>query len=93
MTDGVESVVDGICRRIAKDTEGFSGADLAGLCRAAAVRCLHEIGGVVVSDEDDGQSFATYGVREEHFRQVLDNNEIMCSNSDEVLDRLKRWRP
>ena len=93
VTDGVESVVDGICRRIAKDTEGFSGADLAGLCRAVAVRSLHEIGGVVVSDEDDGQSSATYGVREEHFRQVLVNNEIICSNSDEVLDRLKRWRP
>ena len=31
-----------MCKEMVRDTNGFSGADIAGLCCAAAVRCLNE---------------------------------------------------
>ena len=36
--------VDRICQTLAEECDGFSGADLAALCRAAAVGCLAEFG-------------------------------------------------
>jgi proteasome regulatory subunit len=41
MKTKLQSLED-FCRRIARLTEGFSGADIAALCRAAAVRCVVE---------------------------------------------------
>jgi ATP-dependent 26S proteasome regulatory subunit len=34
------NAIDNVCTRLASVTVGFSGADIAALCRAAAVRCL-----------------------------------------------------
>ena len=39
-----KTVSESLFRDLAAQTTGFSGADLAALCRAAAVRCLREEG-------------------------------------------------
>jgi SpoVK/Ycf46/Vps4 family AAA+-type ATPase len=69
-----------IAERIAADSDGFSGADLVGLCRAAAVLCLHEHG-----------SDARYsGVAYHHFAMALKNTRPSCDPS--LVNRLQRWR-
>jgi len=68
--------VSAICERLAVNTEGFSGADLAALCRAAAVRCLLE-------NEES--------VREEHFVAAL-AHDVRPSAGHALVDRIKRWR-
>lgn len=65
------------CRKIATRTEGFSGADISALCRAAAVRCLDEQASCI---------------EEKHFEEVLDN-EIQPSCSKSLVEKVMRWRP
>ena len=66
-----------VCERIASATEGCSGADLAGLCRAAAVRCLVE--------QSDF-------VQEKHFVEVLDDG-FKASSDKALVERINSWRP
>jgi len=91
-----EAVIDNICKEMARETDGFSGADLAGLCRAAAVRCLNEgsndvIGGSSCGSEK-GTSTLMEGVRQDHFKLAREDDMTMGSNSAEAIDRLKRWK-
>ena len=67
----------GFCERLAKATAGFSGADLAALARAAAVRCL-------LSNSSE--------IKETHFWAVLEDG-FGPSSDAELVVRIKRWRP
>lgn len=73
------SVLESLCKRIAGKTEGFSGADLAALCRAAAIRALTDLG-------DDGE------IEERHFNEALDK-DIRASSDHKLVQRLLKWRP
>lgn len=70
---------DELCITLANQTVGFSGADMAALCRSAAVRCLQELG-------EDGL------VDEHHFLEGL-QHDIAASSSKYMVDKLSRWKP
>ena len=70
--------INRLCKKLSILTEGFSGADIAALGRAAAVRALEE-----------GEESI---VEESHFKEAIEHD--MRSSSDETLvQRLKMWRP
>ena len=69
---------EGLKIKVSEKTEGFSGADLAALCRAAAMRCLLECG--------EGGS-----ITEDHFLDSI-FNDVMPSSSKELLDQLASWK-
>ena len=70
--------VERICRSLADEAEGFSGADLAALCRAAAIRCLNEHGSSGI-------------IKERHFREALIDFKPSCSAN--LAEQLSTWRP
>jgi SpoVK/Ycf46/Vps4 family AAA+-type ATPase len=67
-----------LCETLSHQTEGFSGADLAALCRSAAVRCLNEYG-------DNGM------VKAVHFHQAL-QFDCTASTNKRLVDRLLHWK-
>lgn len=64
---------------IANRSVGFSGADLAALCRAAAIRCLNDTQG-------NGE------ITQRHFENAL-KHDIGPSSSQDLVERLQHWRP
>ena len=64
---------------IADRTVGFSGADLAALCRAAAIRCLND-------------KLGNGNITKKHFEESLDH-DIFPSSSQDLVMRLEQWRP
>ena len=68
-------VLDLICEKIAARTEGFSGADLAVLRRAAAVRCSFEDGSYM---------------EERNFTQDQGNG-VSASSSGDLVERIRQW--
>ena len=68
-----------LCQSLAQRTEGFSGADLAALCRAAAIRALSE-------EEQD------CWIEERHFQKALEV-DVRASSDARLVDRLLRWKP
>ena len=74
-------LVDLICKNLAKSCVGFSGADLASVCRCAAVRCLTET--------CRGE---TLGVQKRHFIEAV-RYDVTRSINPELADRLHKWRP
>jgi SpoVK/Ycf46/Vps4 family AAA+-type ATPase len=68
-----------LCKNIAGKTAGFSGADLAALCRAAAIRALIDVG-------DDGE------IEERHFIEAL-YKDLRASSDDNLVQRLLKWGP
>ena len=69
---------DKICVELAARCNGFSGADLAALCRAAAVRCLAECG-------------KTGKIESRHFHDACDGFVSSCA--PQLVQRLAAWRP
>jgi len=67
------------CDQLASRTDGFSGADIEALCRAAAVRCLLQQG-------EDGF------VENKHFFEAL-KSDIEASSSRDLVDKLLHWKP
>ena len=63
--------------QLAIKTDGFSGADLAALCRAAAIRCLLE---------------QSEFVKEHHFLDVLEDG-LKASSSKSLVRKIEEWRP
>lgn len=73
-----KAYVDTLCQTLAEECEGFSGADIAALCRAAAVRCLAEQG-------------ANGRIEECHWRHAREGLKPSCGV--ELATRLYMWRP
>ncbi|KAL7539811.1 hypothetical protein ACHAXR_009635 [Thalassiosira sp. AJA248-18] len=73
------SSVDEICKSMSKLCLGFSGADLAGLCRAAAVRCLSSGGG-------------SSGITTQHFLDAF-MHDVRRSSNDALVKRITAWQP
>jgi SpoVK/Ycf46/Vps4 family AAA+-type ATPase len=67
-----------LCEELSILTEGFSGADIAALCRAAAVRALGQGEGI--------------SVEENHFQDAL-KLDVFPSSNDALVKRLNIWRP
>ena len=79
LADGLCPVED-ICKCIAsKRCLGFSGADLAALCRAAAVRCL---------SNGDGDK----GITKQYFLDAI-VHDVVRSSDDALVRRISNWRP
>lgn len=59
--------------RIAKDTHGYVGADLAALCTEAALQCIREKMDVIdlEDDEIDAEILNSMAVTNEHFQTAL----------------------
>ena len=74
-----EATIRLLCQKLARETDGFSRADLAALCRAAAVRALFESSGVVE-------------VTEAHFSGALEMDVVPSSDAD-LVPRLSQWKP
>jgi ATP-dependent 26S proteasome regulatory subunit len=66
-----------LCEKMAYATEGCSGADLAALCRGAAVQCLLRHGD---------------SIEEMDFLNVLDDG-FTPSISKALVDRIRKWHP
>jgi SpoVK/Ycf46/Vps4 family AAA+-type ATPase len=73
------SFLQELCEQIAGDTSGFSGADLAALCRASAIRALLDVG-------EHGE------IEEKHFTAALDQ-DVKASSDDDLVRRLQKWSP
>mmetsp|Transcript_1067 Transcript_1067/g.2333 ORF Transcript_1067/g.2333 Transcript_1067/m.2333 type:complete len:1023 (+) Transcript_1067:75-3143(+) len=69
-----------LARFVANETDGYSGADIAALCRAAAVRAL-------ISEGPNAY------VIEDHFSMALSSGEVCASSDAELILRLESWRP
>ena len=72
-----QSAEEDICKSMAKLCIGFSGADLASLCKAAAVRCLQ-----------NGEK--TEGVKKQHFIDAYEKDVVRSSN-DDLVKRISSW--
>ena len=70
------TTINKLCEELSTLTEGYSGADIAALCRAAAVRALGE-----------GISVEGY-----HLRDAL-KFDVFPSSDDDLVKRLRLWRP
>lgn len=59
--------------RIAKDTHGYVGADLAALCTEAALQCIREKMDVIDLEDDsiDAEILNSMAVTNEHFQTAL----------------------
>ena len=76
--DNRKTEVNNLCEELSICTEGFSGADIAALCRAAAVRAL----------ENGEGSF----VQKKHFQEAMEC-DVHPSCDDDLVQRLAMWRP
>jgi SpoVK/Ycf46/Vps4 family AAA+-type ATPase len=68
-----------LCHKLAGLTDTYSGADLAALCRAAAVRAL------IGSSENEE-------ITENHFLEALEK-DVRPSSDNSLVQRLSKWRP
>lgn len=76
------TVIEQVCKYLAAETSGFSGADLAALIRCAAVRCLN-----------DAASDVEKGVELRHFQYAKQFDMTHPTSNQQLVNRLSRWRP
>lgn len=71
MKDVFDAQVD--LERIAKDTHGYVGADLAALCTEAALQCIREKMDVIDLEDEtiDAEILNSMAVTNEHFQTAL----------------------
>lgn len=71
MSTIVVSQVD--LERVAKDTHGYVGADLAALCTEAALQCIREKMDVIDLEDEtiDAEVLNSMAVTNEHFKTAL----------------------
>lgn len=75
--------------RIAKDTHGYVGADLAALCTEAALQCIREKMDVIdLEDESiDAEILNSMAVTDEHFKTALGT-----SNPSALCETVSLWK-
>ncbi|KAH9313078.1 hypothetical protein KI387_028113, partial [Taxus chinensis] len=79
--------------RIAKDTHGYVGADLAALCTEAALQCIREKMDVIDLEDEtiDAEILNSMAVTNEHFQTALGSSNPSAlretDESDEMLSR------
>ena len=71
------------CEELAQRTEGYTGADLAVVCRTAAVQCL--LGASNDTNSDDDARVVT----EQHFLAALEH--VKPSSDPALVERISRW--
>jgi SpoVK/Ycf46/Vps4 family AAA+-type ATPase len=71
-----------ICKTMAQETVGFSGADIAALVRSAAVRCLNET-----------STMEGNGVEMRHFLDARKFDLTEPSSNNTLVEKLLKWRP
>jgi ribosome biogenesis ATPase len=81
-----ETSIDEVCQTLANTTNNFSGADLAALVRAAAVRGLQE---AVVKNLQE----AEVKVNIRHFLEAKKYDFTSSSSDQRLVDRLNSWKP
>ena len=69
--------LESVCQELASQTKGYSGADLAAVCKAAAVRCL--------------QDKCVDGVTTQHFFSAL-ANDVGPSSDPESVRKIEQWQ-
>lgn len=74
---GENSKITGLCQKLSELSPGFSGADIAHICRTAAVLCI--------MDKSDG-------LNEHHFFEAMRMSQGP-SCSEKLLRELNRWLP
>lgn len=77
MKTNLTGSLDDLCNELGRLSQGFSGADIAAHCHAAAVLCLV-----------DGSDSVT----EHHFHNALENG-FQASSDDALVTRLSEWVP
>lgn len=77
----VEQDITILSEHLASLTIGFSGADLAALCRAAVVQCLLE-----------GSERNPVKVQQHHFEAVLKEGIVAPSSEPALLSRIEGWQ-
>lgn len=70
--------VDQICRNLASECKGYSGADLSNLVRAAASRCVQS---------------SQAKVKLEHFLDAKKFDVVQPSSDVNLVSRLNQWKP
>jgi SpoVK/Ycf46/Vps4 family AAA+-type ATPase len=78
--------VKDLCHTLAQLTEGYSGADLAALCRAAAIRTLMD------NTTNTAATKEEIHVEDSHFLQAL-KDDVYASSDDELVNQLLSWKP
>lgn len=76
------TTVEEVCKLLASDTLGFSGADIAALVRSAAVQCLNE-----------NTSNDEIAVEMRHFRDARKYDLPQPTSNNDLVEKLLKWRP
>lgn len=79
-----DTSIDEVCQTLAKTTINFSGADLAALVRAAAVRSLNE---QTIKEDMEVK------VNIRHFLESKQYDLAESSCNQQLVERLNRWKP
>jgi transitional endoplasmic reticulum ATPase len=74
--------------RIAKDTHGYVGADLAALCTEAALQCIREKMDVIDLEDEtiDAEILNSMAVTDEHFKTALGTSNPSALRETVSLD-------
>ena len=97
--DDMKQSVENLCHVLATKCEGFSGADLEALCRAAAVRCLSErqineqqknMHSSVGNNSCFFKDIDSLLVTESHFMEAR-KQDVSRSTNQELVDKLMKW--
>ncbi len=70
--------IEEISEKIASESEGFSGAELSNLVRAAAVRCI---------------LLGKTHVETQHFLETKQKDFSQPTSNQKLLQQLKAWKP
>ncbi|KAJ4840279.1 AAA ATPase cdc48 [Turnera subulata] len=78
--------------KVAKETQGYVGADIAALCTEAALQCIREVDIIDVEDETiDAEILSSLAVTNEHFKKALGSSNPSALRETVVEVPNIRW--